>query len=945
MNILPQISLEQQHIVDLLKQNNNVIVESVAGAGKTTTSIYIGKEFIESKILLLTYNAKLKIETRDKLKSLDINNIETHSYHSFCVKYYNSKAYTDTVIIQILDKQTINKKVIKYDIIILDELQDISPLYYKLVCKIFKDNINNAQICILGDRYQTIYDFKDADPRFIIHADKLFNYNNFQWSKCMLSQSYRITNEMAEFINNCLLKQERIKSNKIYNNKPHYIVCDTFDESTTNIPFIQVKKYLEMGYKPTEIFILAPSIKSELSPVRKLENLLKTQIQDIPIYVPTSDDEKLDSDVLANKLVFSTFHQAKGLERKVVIVYNFDDSYFRFFNKDKDPLCCPNEYYVATTRASEHLILVHHYGNAYFQFINIPNLKKYCNFSQYKKVSVKENKGQDTYKTSVTKLLKHLPEKVLNNCMQYLKITKVKDVEESIKIESKIKDNYGYENVSEISGTIIPAYYEYMTTGKMTILQESKNSLTINKHMSTHIDFIDDDIIKPTKIYDLNNIDVKNVDELLYLGNYYCSLRSGFKFKLYQITNYDWITKENLEFAYNRMKETLNVSKNAIYEGMCDGKNNPELLNRHLIGYIDCIDDNMIYEFKCVNKLETEHYLQLAIYMYLYETKIKEEKIKENTDEYKMKLNNYSNYIITNNTKIKNNKNNNLLNDKLEKDNKFYEIKINEINELLNKKNHTHIILNKYYLYNILSNEMQQIICNYNDLVSMIEYLIHAKYVTNKQYNDEIFITNMNNIKTSYLIKNDNTIKLVNEDNIILQPIMSGNTMVLDTETGNISNTKLAELGYIVYNKDNKIIKEYSSLIKPDYEINNTQFHGITTSMAIKHGKDLQDVLLTLYNDLLDVDAVIGHNISFDKKVLLIQCDIINCIKLKKLIEMKKFICTLAMARKIMAPPHKLNDVYKHFFKQDINKQHRALEDCKSCADCYYKMISQNSNL
>jgi hypothetical protein len=34
-----------------------------------------------------------------------------------------------------------------------------------------------------------------------------------------------------------------------------------------------------------------------------------------------------------------------------------------------------------------------------------------------------------------------------------------------------------------------------------------------------------------------------------------------------------------------------------------------------------------------------------------------------------------------------------------------------------------------------------------------------------------------------------------------------------------------------------------------------------------------------------------------------------------------------------MGPPHKLNDVYKHFFKRDINKQHRALEDC------YYKII------
>ena len=100
--ILPNISLEQQNIINLLKQQNNVIVESVAGSGKTTSNLFVAKSFPESNILLLTYNAKLKIETRDKIASLKINNIETHSYHSFCVKYYNNKAYTDTEILSII---------------------------------------------------------------------------------------------------------------------------------------------------------------------------------------------------------------------------------------------------------------------------------------------------------------------------------------------------------------------------------------------------------------------------------------------------------------------------------------------------------------------------------------------------------------------------------------------------------------------------------------------------------------------------------------------------------------------------------------------------------------------------------------------------------------------------------------------------------------------------
>ena len=98
---LPVISNEQNNIIEKLK-NNNVVVESVAGSGKTTTSLYIAKYFSNNKILLLTYNAKLKLETREKIKNLEIKNMEIHSYHSFCVKNYDKKCFTDSNIIALL---------------------------------------------------------------------------------------------------------------------------------------------------------------------------------------------------------------------------------------------------------------------------------------------------------------------------------------------------------------------------------------------------------------------------------------------------------------------------------------------------------------------------------------------------------------------------------------------------------------------------------------------------------------------------------------------------------------------------------------------------------------------------------------------------------------------------------------------------------------------------
>ena len=221
---LPIISNEQNNIINLLKDNKNIIVDSVAGSGKTTTNLYIANSFSKLNILLLTYNAKLKIETRERIDKLEITNLETHSYHSFCVKYYNNKCYTDYEIKNIINSNMKTLKQISYDILILDEAQDITDLYYELICKIYTDNNKKAQICLLGDRYQSIYDFNNADPRFIIYAEQIFNFNNLFWNKCQLSQSYRIIKEMAEFINICLLNSNRIRSEKITNNKPTYVI-------------------------------------------------------------------------------------------------------------------------------------------------------------------------------------------------------------------------------------------------------------------------------------------------------------------------------------------------------------------------------------------------------------------------------------------------------------------------------------------------------------------------------------------------------------------------------------------------------------------------------------------------------------------------------------------------------------------------------------------------
>ena len=56
----------------------------------------------------------------------------------------------------------------------------------------------------------------------------------------------------------------------------------------------------------------------------------------------------------------SSYHRTKGLETKQVFVFNFDSSYFEYYARDQNPSKCPNDIYVAVTRAKDHLVLLHH---------------------------------------------------------------------------------------------------------------------------------------------------------------------------------------------------------------------------------------------------------------------------------------------------------------------------------------------------------------------------------------------------------------------------------------------------------------------------------------------------------------------------------------------------------------------------------------------------------
>jgi hypothetical protein len=528
---LPPVSKEQQHILDQVEKGHHVQIDAVAGSGKTTTSLWIAHHHPDKKILLLTYNARLKMETRQKASSF--THLEVHSYHAFCVQHWDPKAFTDAGILRYLDNHTTPPQSLDYSMLIIDEAQDMTPLYYRIVRCIVSACSSPPQLIIMGDRKQSIYGFNRADPRFLTLAPHLFGGLS-QWKRATLSTSYRITRPMASFLNECCDGALPIQATKD-GGRVRYIACSMYSKR----PLQEVEYYLKKGFAYDDLFVLAPSVKCSQSPVRILANRLTEK--GIPVYVPTTDDEKIADEVVRHKMVFSTFHQVKGLERAVVLVFDFSEHYFRYYGKDLDPFEIPNTLYVALTRARVGLTVFHEDTSPYASFLKRDKIEECCwvekskRFREDRILSV----GSRTTKTAsfkIKELLRYLPVDVVQECMLGLSITKIDEGSGSgsdsvrMEIPSVVEQSDGPpENVSEINAVAIPWYFEYQRTGTMPYASQDR----------------------------LLSASANPIETLLRKSTERVCQTSGYQFKNCQIRRFDWLTPAVLEEASQRLSRCV----------------------------------------------------------------------------------------------------------------------------------------------------------------------------------------------------------------------------------------------------------------------------------------------------------------------------------------------------------------------------------------------------
>ena len=642
-----QPSQEQQQIIDYVKDDFNIRVEAVAGSGKSTTVLSLANQCPSKEILQLTYNSSLRLEIKEKVETLNINNIKIHTFHSLAVKYYSRQAHTDTGIRHILlYKLTLLQPIPKIDILVIDENQDFTELYFQFVLKFLLDYAKPIQIICLGDPRQCIYEFKGADPRFLTMADEIwspfFYLKTSKFVKCNLRTSYRITNQMGFFVNKALIGDNLMLTCRdgdpvtyIRNNR----------KNVENILIFNIKNIITNGIKPDDIFILAASIKGINSYIRKLENRLVEH--NIPCHVPIFETEKLDERVIDGKIVFSTFHSVKGRQRPFVFILGFDNNYFIQYARTLPKNECPNTLYVGCTRAIKHLFLIEYDERPTdrpLEFLKMGHRDLVnCSFVDFngfpRKIFHNSDPTQDNIKSLIekrfetpTKMVQFIPDFVLNEISPI--IDKIFDFSQvyttNIEIPSVIQTNYGYEDVSDLNGIAIPSFF-YEKISKNNILKSLIDQSILEMRPNEHF-FLKNTIKNIPETFN-------SINDYLYLSNIYKSIQERLYFKLKQINSneYNWIDNdllnqcierlekmivENNEYIPSFEKTLIHNSNESLHENI-DRILKPHFTENILFRFsaiIDVFSENSIWELKFTNQISIEHKIQLVIYAWIYQS-------------------------------------------------------------------------------------------------------------------------------------------------------------------------------------------------------------------------------------------------------------------------------------------------------------------------------------
>lgn len=549
--IYKDLSTEQQEMIRYALDGKNILVDACIGSGKTTTIQCLCDQLSPSKkVLYLTYNRLLKIDAKDKITN---KNVMVQNYHGFAYHLLSKKnifVNQGELIQTVLD---VKPNVPKYDVLIIDEYQDIYQELADLLLYIKSKN-PGMQIIAVGDMEQKIYDYSILNVSSFIKAF-LGEYEQVSFTRC-----FRINKDFGSMLGrvwqkpiNGVNKQCRVRE---------------MSEAQV-IKFLSTKKL-------KDILCLGSRTGSMSRVLNELEEKYPEKFNKSTVFASIRDDGNgacVTPD--SNTAIFTTYDGSKGLERDICVVFDYDVPYWnirlKYANSQYEII--RNIFCVAASRGKKEIVFVkgEHDMLCEEDLSTDPKYKP-----QYAKPFYASDMFAYKYREDV------------EECFSLLDIKPLKVEDDS---EICIKSNDELIDLSPCIGNYQEAIFfkNYDIEDQIAYMKMVHKDFAIPENLG----------------YD------SSIQEcLLYLT----ALDTKYR-RYYKQVSPDFINEAQSEMIKDRLgsvftgREDVQKDCTIVYKDE-QGK---EILE--VDGRIDVFKDGYIYELKFVDELSHEHFLQLATYL------------------------------------------------------------------------------------------------------------------------------------------------------------------------------------------------------------------------------------------------------------------------------------------------------------------------------------------
>lgn len=442
----------------------------------------------------------------------------------------------------------------KYDVLIIDEYQDIELELSELL-KLVKQANPNMQIIAVGDMQQKIFDKTTLNVSAFIN-DFLGDHVLLEFTRC-----FRLSAELAA------------RLGRIWNKT---IIGVNNDCCVRKMSRNQVIEFLSIQ-KPKDILCLGARTGDLSKTLNELEERYPKIYNKTTVYASISDSDSLRSTTpKKSSAIFTTFDSCKGLERNIAVIFDYTESYWsvRMGKSFQSYEILRNIFCVAASRGKQQIIFVES---------NESELSE-------KTLSTPVNNNMGFESMEMSSMFDFKFKEDVEHCFYTIKVNKIISNDNSI---IQIKNNDGLIDLSPCIGVFQEAVYF--------------DGYSIDESIEFYMS-----IYKDRRYLYTNEVKNLSLEEKILFLTSLETTQNRYRSQV----EVPFITQSEASAICNRLSSRLSRNENvqcACKLHFSDSKNGKLLFTAY--GMADVVKDNIVYELKFVSELTHEHFLQCASYV------------------------------------------------------------------------------------------------------------------------------------------------------------------------------------------------------------------------------------------------------------------------------------------------------------------------------------------